>query len=89
QQETVGIIQLRSKLHNTTRQIPRQRRLKVWLLLLNQIVVLLRRRGMSLLHATIHPFRRILHLHLLTPVPIAAPYSPQEQSVSNSQHLTP
>ncbi|HCQ9307579.1 TPA: relaxase/mobilization nuclease domain-containing protein, partial [Klebsiella pneumoniae] len=34
QQETVGIIQLRSKLHNTTRQIPRQRRLKAWLLLL-------------------------------------------------------
>jgi hypothetical protein len=52
QQETVGIIQLRSKLHNTTRQIPRQRRLKAWLLLLGQIVVLLRRRGLSLLHAT-------------------------------------
>ena len=89
QKETVGIIQLKSKLHNTTRQIPLQRRLKAWLLLLSQIVVLLKRRGMSLLHATIHPFRRILHLHLLTPVPIAAPYSLQEQSVSNSQHLTP
>ncbi|HBY7278916.1 TPA: relaxase, partial [Klebsiella pneumoniae] len=89
QQETVGIIQLRSRLHNTARKIPRQRRLYSWLVLLGHIVVLLRRRGMSLLHATIHPFRRILHLHLLTPVPIAAPYSPQEQSVSNSQHLTP
>jgi hypothetical protein len=64
QQETVGIIQLRSKLHNTTRQIPRQRRLNSWLLLLGQIVVLLRRRGLSLLHATTHPFRKILHLHL-------------------------
>ncbi|MFW8449981.1 relaxase, partial [Klebsiella pneumoniae] len=64
QQETVGIIQLRSKLHNTTRQIPRQRRLKAWLLLLSQIVVLLRRKGLSLLHATIHHFRKILHLHL-------------------------
>ncbi|HAW7366336.1 TPA: relaxase/mobilization nuclease domain-containing protein [Escherichia coli] len=89
QQETVGIIQLRSRLHNTARKIPRQRRLYSWLVLLGHIVVLLRRRGMSLLHATIHPFRRILHLHLLTPVPIAAPYSLQEQSVSNSQHLTP
>ena len=89
QQETVGIIQLRSKLHNTTRQIPRQRRLKVWLLLLNQIVVLLRRRGMSLLHATTHPFRKILHLHLLAPVPFTARHSPQEQSVRNNQHHTP
>ncbi|HID6670980.1 TPA: relaxase/mobilization nuclease domain-containing protein [Escherichia coli] len=89
QQETVGIIQLRSRLHNTARKIPRQRRLYSWLVLLGHIVVLLRRRGMSLLHAAIHPFRRILHLHLLTPVPIAAPYSLQEQSVSNSQHLTP
>ena len=89
QQETVGIIQLRSKRHNTTRQIPRQRRLKVWLLLLNQIVVLLRRRGMSLLHATTHPFRKILHLHLLAPVPFTASHSPQEQSVRNNQHHTP
>ena len=89
QQETVGVIQLRSKLHNTTRQIPRQRRLKVWLLLLNQIVVLLRRRGMSLLHATTHPFRKILHLHLLAPVPFTASHSPQEQSVRNNQHHTP
>ena len=89
QQETVGIIQLRSKLHNTTRQIPRQRRLKVWLLLLNQIVVLLRRRGMSLLHATTHPFRKILHLHLLAPVPFTASHSLQEQSVRNNQHHTP
>ncbi|EGF4761757.1 relaxase/mobilization nuclease domain-containing protein [Escherichia coli] len=89
QQETVGIIQLRSKLHNTTRQIPRQRRLKVWLLLLNQIIVLLRRRGMSLLHATTHPFRKILHLHLLAPVPFTASHSPQEQSVRNNQHHTP
>ena len=89
QQETVGIIQLRSKLHNTTRQIPRQRRLKVWLLLLNQIVVLLRRRGMSLLHATTHPFRKILHLHLLAPVPFTASHSPQEQSVRNNQRHTP
>ncbi|EJY4122153.1 relaxase/mobilization nuclease domain-containing protein [Enterobacter asburiae] len=89
QQETVGIIQLRSKLYNTTRQIPRQRRLKVWLLLLNQIVVLLRRRGMSLLHATTHPFRKILHLHLLAPVPFTASHSPQEQSVRNNQHHTP
>ena len=89
QQETVGVIQLRSKLHNTARQIPRQRRLKVWLLLLNQIVVLLRRRGMSLLHATTHPFRKILHLHLLAPVPFTASHSPQEQSVRNNQHHTP
>ena len=89
QQETVGIIQLRSKLHNTTRQIPRQRRLKAWLLLLNQIVVLLRRRGLSLLHATTQPFRQILHLHLLAPVPYIADHSLQKQSVSNNQHLTP
>ena len=89
QQETVGVIQLRSKLHNTTRQIPRQRRLKAWLLLLSQIVVLLRRKGLSLLHATIHHFRKILHLHLLAPVPFTASHSPQEQSVSNNQHLTP
>ncbi|ELS0892875.1 relaxase/mobilization nuclease domain-containing protein [Escherichia coli] len=67
QQETVGVIQLRSKLHNTARQIPRQRRLHSWLVLLGHIVALLRRRGMSLLHATAHPFHQILHLHLLTP----------------------
>ncbi len=89
QQETVGIIQLRSKLHNTARQIPHRRRLQAWLLLLGHIVVVLRRRGISLLHATTHPFRRILHLHLLTPVPVTASYSLQEQSVSNNQHLTP
>ncbi|MDM3002756.1 relaxase/mobilization nuclease domain-containing protein [Citrobacter sp. CK188] len=89
QQETVGIIQLRSKLHNTTRQIPRQRRLKAWLLLLSQIVVLLRRRGMSLLHATTHPLRNILHLHLLTPAPFTASHSLQEQSVRNNQHHIP
>lgn len=89
QQETVGIIQLRSKLHNTTRQIPRQRRLKAWLLLLSQIVVLLRRKGLSLLHATIHHFRKILHLHLLESIPFTAGHSLQEQSVSNNQHLTP
>ena len=89
QQETVGVIQLRCKLHNTTRQIPRQRRLKAWLLLLSQIVVLLRRKGLSLLHATIHHFRKILHLHLLEPIPFTAGHSLQEQSVSNNQHLTP
>lgn len=89
QQETVGIIQLRSKLHNTTRHLPRQRRLKAWLLLLSQIVLLLRRRGLSLLHATAQPFRQILHLHLLAPVPLTAGHSLQEQSVSNNQHLTP
>ncbi len=89
QMETVSVIQLRSKLYNTTRQIPRQRRLKVWLLLLNQIVVLLRRRGLSLLHATTHPFRKILHLHLLAPVPFTASHSLQEQSVRNNQHHTP
>ncbi|HHP2604588.1 TPA: relaxase/mobilization nuclease domain-containing protein [Klebsiella quasipneumoniae] len=89
QQETVGIIQLRSKLYNTTGQIPLQRRLKVWLLLLNQIVALLKPRGLSLLHATTHPFRKILHLHLLAPVPFTATHSPQEQSVRNNQHHTP
>lgn len=89
QMETVSVIQLRSKLYNTTRQIPRQRRLKVWLLLLNQIVVLLRRRGLSLLHATTHPFRKILHLHLLAPVPFIASNSLQEQSVRNNQYHTP
>lgn len=89
QLETVSVIQLRSKLHNTTRQIPRQRRLKAWLLLLSQIVVLLRRRGMSLLHATTQPFRQILHLHLLTPFPFTAGHSLQKQSVSSNQHLAP
>ncbi|EAX6578470.1 relaxase, partial [Salmonella enterica] len=89
QQETVSIIQLRSKLHNTARQIPRQRRLYSWLVLLGHIVALLRRRGMSLLHATTQPFRQILHLHLLAPVPFTARHSLQEQSVSNNQHLTP
>ncbi|HII0361848.1 TPA: relaxase/mobilization nuclease domain-containing protein, partial [Klebsiella pneumoniae] len=34
QQETVSVIKLRSKLHNTARQIPRQRRLYSWLVLL-------------------------------------------------------
>ncbi|MDT8624130.1 relaxase/mobilization nuclease domain-containing protein [Klebsiella grimontii] len=89
QQETVDIIHLRSKLHNTARQIPHRRRLQAWLLLLSHIVVVLRRKGMSLLHATIHSFRRILHLHLLTPIPVTAAHSLQEQSVSNKHHLTP
>lgn len=89
QQERVDVIQLRSKLHNTARQLPRQRRLHTWLVVLGHLVVLLRRTGWSLLHATTHPFRRILHLHLLTPVPVTASHSLQEQSVSNNQHLTP
>ncbi|ECA5251282.1 relaxase [Salmonella enterica subsp. enterica serovar Lomalinda] len=89
QQETVSVIQLRNKLHSTARQIPRQRRLKAWLLLLSQIGVFLRRRGLSLLHATTQPFRQILHLHLLAPVLFTDGHSLQEQSVSNNQHLTP
>ena len=89
QQETVGIIQLRSKLHNTTRQIPRQRRLKAWLVLLGHIVALLRRRGMSLLHATAHPFHQILHLHLLTPCHSMTTNPIKEQLVKNNPHPAP
>lgn len=89
QQETVGIIQLRSKLHSTARLIPPQRRLKSWLLLLSHIVVLLKRRGLSLLNATRHPFRQILHLELLTPVHFTAGHSLKEQTVSNHTHRTP
>ena len=89
QQETVGIIQLRSKLHNTARQIPRQRRLYSWLVLLVHIVALLRRRGMSLLHATTHPFHKILHLHLLTPCHSITTNSIKEQLVKNNHHPAP
>ena len=89
QQETVGIIQLRSKLHNTARQIPRQRRLYSWLVLLVHIVALLRRRGMSLLHATAHPFHKILHLHLLTPCHSITTNSIKEQLVKNNHHPAP
>ncbi|EHC4555211.1 relaxase/mobilization nuclease domain-containing protein [Salmonella enterica subsp. enterica serovar Freetown] len=86
QQETVGVIQLRSKLHNTARQIPRQRRLYSWLALLGHIVALLRRRGMSLLHATAHPFHQILHLHLLTPCHSMTTNPIKEQLVKNNSH---
>ena len=89
QQETVGIIQLRSKLHNTTRQIPRQRRLYSWLVLLGHIVALLRRRGMSLLHATAHSFHQILHLHLLTPCHSMTTNPIKEQLVKNNPHPAP
>jgi hypothetical protein len=89
QQETVGIIQLRSKLHNTTRQIPRQRRLYSWLVLLGHFVALLRRRGMSLLHATGRPFHQILHLYLLTPCHSMADNPIKEQSVKNNHHSAP
>ncbi|EGK7849582.1 relaxase/mobilization nuclease domain-containing protein [Salmonella enterica] len=86
QQETVRVIQLRSKLHNTARQIPRQRRLYSWLALLGHIVALLRRRGMSLLHATAHPFHQILHLHLLTPCHSMTTNPIKEQLVKNNSH---
>ncbi|WP_085037114.1 relaxase/mobilization nuclease domain-containing protein [Cronobacter sakazakii] len=89
QQETVGVIQLRSKLHNTARQIPRQRRLHSWLVLLGHIVALLRRRGMSLLHATAHPFHQILHLHLLTPCHSMTTNPIKEQLVKNNTHPAP
>ena len=89
QQETVGIIQLRSNLHNTARQIPRQRRLYSWLVLLVHIVALLRRRGMSLLHATAHPFHQILHLHILTPCHSITTNSIKEQLVKNNHHPAP
>ncbi|EBV5179714.1 relaxase, partial [Salmonella enterica subsp. enterica serovar Carmel] len=89
QQETVGVIQLRSKLHNTARQIPRQRRLHSWLVLLGHIVALLRRRGMSLLHATAHPFHQILHLHLLTPCHSMTTNPIKEQLVKNNPHPAP
>ncbi|HBR0026523.1 TPA: relaxase/mobilization nuclease domain-containing protein [Klebsiella aerogenes] len=89
QQETVSVIQLRSKLHNTARQIPRQRRLYSWLLLLGHIVALLRRRGMSLLHATAHPFQQILHLHLLTPCHSMTTNLAEEQLVINNHHPAP
>lgn len=86
QQETVSVIQLRSKLHNTALQIPRQRRLYSWLVLLGHIVALLRRWGMSLLHATAHPFRQILHLHLLTPCHSMTTNPIKEQLVKNNSH---
>ncbi|WP_089518567.1 relaxase/mobilization nuclease domain-containing protein [Escherichia coli] len=89
QQETVGIIQLRSNLHNTARQIPRQRRLYSWLVLLVHIVALLRRRGMSLLHATAHPFHQILHLHILTPCHPMTTNTNKEQSFKNNNHPAP
>jgi len=89
QQETVGVIQLRSKLHNTARQIPRQRRLHSWLVLLGHIVALLRRRGMSLLHATAHPFHQILHLHLLSPCHSMTTNPIKEQLVKNNPHPAP
>lgn len=89
QQETVGIIQLRSKLHNIARQIPRQRRLYSWLVLLVHIVALLRRRGMSLLHATAHPFHQILHLHILTPCHSMTKYTLKEQLLKNNHHPAP
>ena len=89
QQETVGVIQLRSKLHNTARQIPRQRRLHSWLVLLGHIVALLRRRGMSLLHATAHPFHQILHLHLLTPCHSMTTNPIKEQLVKYNPHPAP
>ncbi|HBI7079912.1 TPA: relaxase/mobilization nuclease domain-containing protein [Escherichia coli] len=89
QQETVGVIQLRSKLHNTARQIPRQRRLHSWLVLLGHIVALLRRRGISLLHATAHPFHQILHLHLLTPCHSMTTNPIKEQLVKNNSHPAP
>ncbi|MBZ7140211.1 relaxase/mobilization nuclease domain-containing protein [Klebsiella grimontii] len=86
QQETVRVIQLRSKLHNTARQILRQRRLYSWLALLGNIVALLRRRGMSLLHVTAHPFHQILHLHLLTPCHSMTTNPIKEQLVKNNSH---
>lgn len=89
QQETVGVIQLRSKLHNTARQIPCQRRLHSWLVLLGHIVALLRRRGISLLHATAHPFHQILHLHLLTPCHSMTTNPIKEQLVKNNPHPAP
>ncbi len=89
QQETVGVIQLRSKLHNTARQIPRQRRLHSWLVLLGHIVALLRRRGISLLHATAHPFHQILHLHLLIPCHSMTTNPAKEQLVTNNHHPAP
>ncbi|EBA1657369.1 relaxase/mobilization nuclease domain-containing protein [Salmonella enterica subsp. enterica] len=89
QQETVSVIQLRSKLHNTALQIPRQRRLYSWLVLLGHIVALLRRRGMSLLHATAHPFHQILHLHLLTPCHSMTTNPIKEQLVKNNPHPAP
>ncbi|MGP3364130.1 MULTISPECIES: relaxase/mobilization nuclease domain-containing protein [Enterobacteriaceae] len=89
QQETVGVIQLRSKLHNTARQIPRQRRLHSWLVLLGHIVALLRRSGISLLHATAHPFHQILHLHLLTPCHSMTTNPIKEQLVKNNPHAAP
>lgn len=88
QQDTVSVIQLRSKLHNTARQIPRQRRLYSWLVLLGHIVALLRHRGMSLLHATAHPFHQILHLHLLTPSHSMAINPIKKQLAKNSHHHT-
>ena len=89
QQETVSVIQLRSKLHNTARQIPRQRRLYSWLVFLGHIVALLRRRGMSLLHATAHPFHQILHLHLLIPCHSMTTNPAKEQLVTNNHHPAP
>lgn len=89
QQETVDIIQLRNKLHNTARQIPRQRRLHAWLVVPGHLVVLLRRTGLSLLHATAHPFCQIQHLHLLTPNYFREKTPLKEQSVRKNHSRQP
>ena len=84
-----SVIQLRSKLHNTTCQIPRQRRLKQrGFYHFSQIVVLLRRKGPSPLHATIHHFRKILHLHLLEPIPFqpVIPFRNNQLVITSTSH---
>jgi hypothetical protein len=63
QQETVGIIQLRSKLHNTARQIPRQRRLNSWLYY-SAILWYFSGAGDVTVACHCTSFPQILHLHL-------------------------
>ncbi|MJR82540.1 relaxase, partial [Salmonella enterica subsp. enterica] len=72
EQETVSVIQLRSKLDNTARQLSRRRmtRLYGWFAFLAPLITILRKAGRSLLHACTRPFSQIHRLHLLVLRPV-------------------
>ena len=91
QTDTVPVIQLKARLHITSRQITqeRQNRVIAWLPFIPPFLALLHRWGQSLLHAVTCSFRHFTRFHLLTPPSHPSHKNHYKQPVSNTPSHTP
>lgn len=91
QADTVPVIQLKARLHITSRQITqeRQNRVIAWLPFIPPFLALLRRCGQSLLHAVTYSFSHFTRFHLLTSPSHHPHKNHHKQPVSNKPSHAP